>query len=139
MKIILVGMYNKPHKTPLCGSTKTGKLLNRVQRQVNNMIPNIPFLRTNLYNTEHFPPSYEEKQTLAWEWYSRIQPDYDDIIILLGHEVHKNFITTGLTTSNHPHPASQRSHEQMNNYVFNMTKDIVRLVYETQNEESFTS
>ncbi len=33
-RIIFVGLHNKPHRTPLCASTKTGKLIQKIIWQI---------------------------------------------------------------------------------------------------------
>ena len=91
MKIIFVGMHNKPGVMPLCTSTKSGKLI----RKIYNELPKeIGILKTNLYNIDYYPIQLE-KYNLALDWHHRINLEFDDIIILLGAEVHKG-INPGL-------------------------------------------
>ncbi len=121
MKIIFVGMHNKPNKEPLCSSTKSGKLIDRIIKKVKP----IRYLKTNLYNTEYYPPE-NSKERLAQDWINRYNPQPDDIIVLLGAEVHKHYIER-LKIKNVikiPHPASQRSHVDMKAYVTRAVKQI---------------
>ena len=111
MRIIFVGIYNKPNTKPLCKSTKTGKLLNRITEQIKCDT----ILKTNLYNVEYCPKEWREKQSLAIDWHKRVEPQSDDIIILLGAETHKWFLNTGFTIIKLAHPASKYSHESINN------------------------
>ena len=124
MRIILVGMHNKPGKMPLCSSTKTGKLLNRILLNFRDM----EIVKSNLYNID-FYPFHADKKELALDWHSRINPTVKDIIILLGAEVHKNFIEyLHLNTIKLAHPASKRSHESMDKYVVNAVEKIEKMI-----------
>jgi hypothetical protein len=87
MKVIFVGVHNKPDTNPLCIFTKTGKLLQRVIDQ----LPGVEFEKTNLLDIDHFPNDQDDTLMLARDWAYRISPDYDDIIILLGAIVQKWF------------------------------------------------
>lgn len=112
-RLIFVGMHNKPHITPLCLSTKSGKLINRI---INNF-DYIPCIKTNLYDIDYYPTK-EDKHVLALDWIDRVKPKENDIIILLGAEVHTNFIMNyDLAIIKIAHPASKRSHIEMADYV----------------------
>lgn len=115
-KVIFVGMHNKENKMPLCPSTKTGKLINQI---IHKITPELFSQRTNLYDIDYYPSSLNEsKFELALDWHERIQPTEDDIIVLLGAEVHENFIQKSLTKIiKVAHPASKRSHIEMNEYI----------------------
>ena len=124
MRIILVGMHNKPGKMPLCSSTKTGKLLNRILINFRGM----EIIKSNLYDID-FLPIYADKRELSIDWHNRINPTPKDIIILLGAEVHKNFIKyLHLNTIKLAHPASKRSHESMDDYVLNAVAEINKII-----------
>ena len=114
MRIIFVGMYNKPGKMPLCGSTKTGKLLKRIT----DKLPwDVGIMKTNLYDVEYYPSSSGEKRAFALEWHERINPLKNDIIILLGAEVHRNFVNRENIIIKLAHPSSMWSYEDMNEYI----------------------
>lgn len=120
MEIIFVGMHNKPNRMPLCASTKSGKLINRICK---GLPEDIKVLKTNLYDVDYFP--LKEKYELALDWHERINLDYDDIIILLGAEVHQNFnnIYNNIIIKL-AHPSSMWSHKNMNNYVLQAIEQI---------------
>lgn len=86
MRIIFVGTNNKVGKQPLCSSTRSGQVIDK-------LITNIQFecIKTNLYDTSEVPGKRGEKAILALDWYNRINPKATDIIILLGKEVANNF------------------------------------------------
>lgn len=118
-------MHNKINKIPLCNSTKSGKLINKI---INELKP-IECIKTNLYDVDYLPTNNEKKISLALDWHNRIEPKLNDIIVLLGAEVHKNYISN---LSNKiikiAHPSSKRSHEAMNEYVLNTTLKIKNIL-----------
>ncbi|MFA6571710.1 MAG: hypothetical protein WCT77_10820 [Bacteroidota bacterium] len=116
--IIFVGMHNKPNKAPLCSSTRSGKLIDKIINS-SDLAP-VECLKTNLYNIDYYPKNYQQKVELAFDWHNRIQYDFmNDIIVLLGAEVHEYFISTKLFNKiiKLAHPSSMRSHIEMNDYV----------------------
>jgi hypothetical protein len=122
--IIFVGMHNKKDKTPLCSSTKTGKLIDKI-------INELPYprltQRTNLYDIEYLPTDVDMKWYYALGWHYRIRPDDNDVIVLLGAEVHKHFLRKKLTSIiNVAHPASKRSTIEMFTYVKDVSELIIR-------------
>ena len=130
-RVIFVGMHNKPGaEEPLAPYTKTGKLLTRVVERIKKDYPNVKFLRTNLYDVDYYPDEHE-KANLAEEWHERIEvvPE-DDIIVLLGADVHKNFRSRfgSLNLFYYPHPASMRSHEQMDKFVRDLSLSIDAMI-----------
>lgn len=118
-RVIFVGMHNKPHKTPLCSSTKSGKLIDRIAK-------NFTHIKTNLYDVDYYPKGIEEKYQLSCDWLYRINPGENEVVVLLGREVHDNCVYEPLFKNviKIPHPSSQRSHEQMDAYVLQAIKKI---------------
>jgi len=120
MKIIFVGVHNKINTIPLCSSTKSGKLIDRIINELQKK----EIVKTNLYNKEYLPEQ-KDKSELAKDWYKRIKPDSKDIIVLLGAEVNKHFNNDkNLKTISLAHPSSIWSNKLMNEYVFNAVKEI---------------
>ena len=120
-RVIFVGMHNKPDILPLCQTTKSGKLIHRVVKELE-----CKSVLSNLYDVEQFPGPFE-KYALALDWHHRIDPAASDIIVLLGAEVHKNFISLSGYFSHilkYPHPSSRRSHKQMDEFVEKMVNEI---------------
>ena len=118
-KVIFVGLHNKPDKMPLCGSTKSGKLINRVVKEFD-----LPYQKTNMWDVDYYPTGDHEK--LSLEWYHRIEYSLrTDIIVLLGAKVLEKFIDMGFDhVLKFAHPSSKRSHVAMNEYVETMVKAI---------------
>jgi len=113
MRILFVGIHNKPYLKPLCSSTKTGKLVNRI---IENLPKGIEVVKTNLCNVDTFP-NQEDIVAHNDEWYWTYLPNYDDIIVLLGAFVHDNFRFDSDNIIKIAHPASKRSHNDMEEYV----------------------
>lgn len=115
MRVILVGLHNKPGMKPLDSKTKSGKLIDKI---ITHIPEGIEVIKTNLFNLNGIPHKdyfYKSRD----EWYNAYLPTSEDIIVLLGAMTHKNFIHNpqckGLIKI--AHPASMRSHEQMFKYV----------------------
>lgn len=106
-------MHNKVGEIPLCSSTKSGKLIDRIIEQ----FPNQVCLKTNLYATEYLPAIYDERYELAMDWVDRIEPSPIDIIVLLGAIVQADCLYTSDNIIKVKHPSSQRSHRDMDSYV----------------------
>ena len=126
MKLIFVGLHNKPDTNPLCRFTKTGKLLQRVI----NQLPEVDIEKTNLYDIDHYPSNSGDRHQMSIDWYWRVLPCPDDVIILLGAEVHKFFKydkCKECSVLKYAHPASMRSHEAMNSYVNKMIIEITSM------------
>lgn len=122
MRVIFVGVHNKTGLSPLCSTTKSGKLIDRIISSIE-----CECVKTNLYNIEVLPPTKKAKFKMAQDWHFRILPSYDDIIVLLGGEVFKNFIED---EENTPivlhHPASVWSNEKKNKYVESAVEKITQ-------------
>jgi len=113
-------MHNKPHKIPLCSSTKTGKLIDRV---ISNF-SKTDCIKSNLWDVDTYPHG-RDMYPLSLEWHDRIEYGKDDIIILLGQVVHENFIDISINKIiKVAHPSSKRSHIDMDKYVTDVVNKI---------------
>lgn len=120
MRVIFVGMHNKIDTMPLCSSTKSGKLIDRVAMAVG-----CRWIKTNLYDVDYCPITYVEKAELARDWHYKTDWATRDIVVLLGKEVHENFIdSSGITILKFAHPASKWTHASMDEYVKKMSEAI---------------
>jgi hypothetical protein len=113
MRIIFVGLHNKPGKIPLCGSTKSGKLINRIisEGHFKNAI------KTNLYDVEYWPMQTDERVELEMNFLDRVQPTKTDLLIFLGAATHDRIPPHSSLEIKIAHPASKRSHIDMHQYV----------------------
>jgi len=122
MKVFFVGVHNKPNTPPLCSSTKSGKLIDRIIELLD--CKNV--IKTNLYDTETMP-NVENKHQLASDWVFKYQPNYKDVIILLGGEVKKSYIRTVGRVIDIPHPAKFMTYSERLAYINDTAKEINKL------------
>jgi hypothetical protein len=129
MKVFFVGLHNKPHKTPLCSSTKSGKLIDRIINQVfnRNGVDGAKWVKTNLFDVDFYPTNDDENWGRATEWWERNKDvEETDLIVLLGAAVHRDFVNCPYHVHilEVAHPASKRSHVDMNEYVYDVSAKI---------------
>jgi hypothetical protein len=126
MRIIFVGVHNKPGMKPLDSKTRSGNIIDKI---IESLPEGIEVLKTNLFIADEVPRK-ELFISFNEEWYWTYLPNFDDIIILLGAIVHKEFIyTLGLKIIKLAHPASMLHHktkEQTDVYV----KDAIQKITE---------
>lgn len=134
--VIFVGYHNKEGKTPLCSSTKSGKVIDSIISGCS--LTN--FKKTNLFDTES-EPSESEKYNTRRDWLFRVDFNKGDIIVLLGAQVHSHFPISGAVSAGGvkiiklAHPASifyktkasqekyiQDSITEINKRISNVTK-----------------
>jgi len=116
MRIIFVGLHNKPYMAPLDSGTKTGKLVDRI---INELPKNIEIVKSNILNTDEMV-SLNKIYKYVYEWYWTYLPVNDDIIVLLGgmtQNIYKKNVRSVGNIIRVAHPASMRSHIRMNEYV----------------------
>lgn len=115
-------MHNKPFKTPLCSSTKSGKLVDKIGKGFN-------VLKSNIYDVDYYPKTKDEKFELAKDWQDRVKLMYCDVIVLLGAEVHDNFLLPKISVKvlKIAHPSSMWSHKQMDDYVKSTREKIIHI------------
>lgn len=121
-RVIFVGMHNKPGMKPLDSRTKSGKLIDRIGDRLR--YKGMEVLKTNLYDVDYYPVTHEEKQILAFNWIERVSLFKEDIIVLLGAEVHNNFPPLPVVKIKAAHPSSKRSHVEMDAYVIDVVGKI---------------
>lgn len=125
MRIIFVGIHNKPNMKPLDILTKTGKLINRIIKELNT---DIEIVKTNLFDVDFIPDDFYPRE-LSNVWYWTHLPTDEDVIVLLGAMTHNNFNFEGLQVIKVAHPASKRSHVQMDQYVRETSEKIHSLIH----------
>ena len=115
MRIIFVGIHNKPFLKPLDSSTKTGKLIDRI---IKKLPADFEIVKSNIIDNDGpVPPN--QILDYANEWYWNIEPQDNDVIVLLGvdvQKIHKNLRQVG-NLIKVAHPAYKKSHIAMNEYV----------------------
>lgn len=111
-------MHNKPGMKPLDGKTKSGKIIDLI-------IKELPFkcAKTNLCEVDYMPIDYFEIEYHNVLWGIKYEPSQNDIIVLLGNWVHKNFWSAQkLNIIKLAHPASCFGHVNKEKYVLNAIK-----------------
>ncbi len=119
MKIIFVGLHNKPNKTPLDSSTRSGKLIDRIINE-----GGFDAGKTNLFDVDAMPIIDNDKARLLKIFQHRNRLNKSKLFILLGNDVNKYFPQHFFRFISIYHPASRRSHQQMNDYVKDAIKKI---------------
>lgn len=119
MRVIFVGIHQKPYKQPLDSSTKTGKIIDEV---IGKLKTNVVVRKTNLYDQDHMPDTIYEKIHLAKEWHDKNQVELFDVVVLLGKEVQENYLQYGEYTICVNHPAS--IYTGKNKYIQNLAESI---------------
>lgn len=109
MKVIFVGMHNKPGMEPLDSKTKSGKLIDRVIEG----LPDVECVKTNLYDSFHWPENFEDGDLMLW--WIRVNADPKDIIVTLGESIHRRF--KKLITIKLGHPSAIWSNDAKVEYV----------------------
>lgn len=122
-RVVFVGLHNKPNMKPLDSKTKSGKLIDRIGERCRRHGMNV--LKTNLYDVNYLPEG-KEKGELAFDWIERVELFEYDIVVLLGAMVHHDFPNLTLPRLlKVAHPASKRSHVDMDEYVESTFKKIL--------------
>ncbi len=119
MKVIFVGMHNKPNMTALDSRTTTGKIIDRIiEKTPTNCI------KSNLCDIDYLPKDKELIKTLNLNWHKQNKPDKNTIIILLGHWVQKNFLLQKIKIINLKHPAAIFGTKNKEQYIQDALKKI---------------
>lgn len=111
MRVIFVGMNNKPGLAPLCSSTRSGKLIDRV---IKELPPGTEVTKSNLWDLDHWPSLYNCFNT---EWITRTQYYPGDIVVTLGESVRKAFVKSRIPFTHIGHPSAVWSHERQDDYI----------------------
>lgn len=115
MRIVFVGMNNKPGMQPLDSKTRSGKLIDRVIAELQHKLKlfESDFLKTNLYDSTEWPKDFSQSDCM--EWWVRVNAEPTDIIITLGESVYLRF--KKLNPIKLGHPSSVWSHENQKLYI----------------------
>lgn len=128
MKVIFVGMHNKPGMAPLDSRTWSGKVIDEVIAG----LPGIDCLKTNLSDTDYLPDSFGYNQ--AKDWLKKAQVAPGDCIVLLGKWVQQRFwlsiLPERISIVSCAHPSSPLARSKRAIYV----ATIVRKIQETNGQ-----
>jgi len=98
MKVIFVGIHNKPGFKPLDSSTKSGKLIDGI---ITSLPDSVVCIKTNFYDRCHLPEPSKYDNKL---WAERVGFNEDDLVIRLGQEVQKRMSGSGCRSIDLVHP-----------------------------------
>ena len=134
MKVIFVGMHNKPEMKPLDSKTKTGKVVDRIIAGLNGF----ECQKSNLFEMDYHPEEKKEIWAANLHWNEKYQPSSDDIIVLLGSWVHKEFLLTNANIIKVGHPAGffYRSNKNTDEYVISVISKITKATKKINNDLS---
>lgn len=125
MKVIFVGIHNKPGMSPLDSRTKSGILIDRCIRALRP----IECVKTNLFDIDYLPVS-SNRNIHVFYWLSHINPKAEDVVVLLGNVVHRAYQDSIYIKRNIimvKHPSSIWSREKKDQYVENIVDEINQL------------
>lgn len=114
MRVVFVGMHNKPGMKPLDSKTRSGKLIDRVIKAMKDEGLNCEYLKTNLYNLDHWP---KHNLSQTFEWAQRVEYNGNDIVLTLGQCVYDVFKYSNIEFIKLGHPSACWSHEKQSEYI----------------------
>jgi hypothetical protein len=123
-RVIYVGVHNKPGKPPLCSTTRSGKLIDRIIKS----LPEYEHLKSNMFDVEMTSAEFQNfpHDSFNYEWASRV--DYSrehDIVVALGANICKLFTYSTIDRFiRNGHPSSPWSNVEKDNYVIKTAEKI---------------
>jgi hypothetical protein len=109
-RIFFVGIHNKPGLPPLCSTTRSGKLIDRIIAKV----VGAEIIKTNLYECEYMPPIDPHA---AQKWATRVGWKRGDTVFALGAITQHGFRHSGIAIIPLGHPSGVWSKDKQNEYV----------------------
>jgi len=123
-RIIFVGMNNKEGRQPLCSSTRSGKLIDKV---IAALGPGYECVKTNLYDIDTWP----EKIYFPHDWVIRSNYlEKGGTIVGLGESVHNVFHRYGYRFVKVAHPATRSGGITHSTYIERAVKRIKEFRHE---------
>lgn len=125
MRIFFVGIHNKKGMKPLDSKTMTGKVINKIIVGLKGY----EVVKTNMCEVEYFP---KDKNVINEEinlWYDKYEPDFGDIVVMLGAWVRENFVGKfGLTYISLTHPSGIDGTKNKDEYIEKAIKMIQKKI-----------
>lgn len=125
MRVIFIGMHNKPGLQPLCSSTRSGKVIDQIIERVP-----VACVKANLIDGDCIPDDFDP-QANAELFMHCMLIGCDDILVLLGRFVweHSKGIGGGAKVEIY-HPAYPKSQQAKDKYVLEALSKIAPLIME---------
>ena len=125
-------MNNKPGKSPLDPSTRTGKVISRIMEAIGN--PALSFERSNLFDLDFFPHTgkLDHDVRSVQIWADRVgYKGTGDIVVTLGHCVNEVFRKAKVVPSiKVGHPSGVWSNEAKRVYITRVAQLVNHEFYE---------
>lgn len=119
-------MNNKPGLAPLCSSTRSGKMIDRVIK-VLKTANEFTFEKSNLYDLDYWPE--EDQSPGVYQWAQRVEFTTDDIVVTLGSAVNDRFRKWSHLYVSIGHPAMHGGiHRDADSYVARAVAKILEFV-----------
>lgn len=127
MRIIFVGIHNKPGMQPLDSKTKSGKIIDEIIKLLHNI--DIECIKINLYDCDYHPTNYIVQLNYQIDWLRKLKPQKYDLVVLLGklvkNEIDYDFVRNHLSIR---HPASLFSPSQTKYFIENTANTINSII-----------
>lgn len=123
MRIIFVGIHNKPGMKPLDSKTKSGKLIDAI---IDLLGDDVECVKSNLFNSDSLPPE-EAFEAGFRDWVNRIDWNSNDIVVCLGELVSDQLYHRLVQTLKLPHPSRMWSAQSQIDYINNAVVEILQL------------
>lgn len=110
MRIIFVGIHNKPSMAPLDSRTNSGRKVDGASAQIKAVWPGVEVVKSNYFDRDDLPVAYDCYSKYNFkQWADRVNFDQlHDIAIPLGAIVHNEFVRgapKGFLFKQVPHPS----------------------------------
>lgn len=127
-KVFFIGVHNKPGLTPLCSSTRSGKVIDRIIEKVNAKC-----YKTNFIDDTSRPPKLSPLEMVKFglDWIFRTQYKGGDAVVFLGKWVQEYFphwLLMGSNIVEVNHPAYPKSKEAIEDYIQDTADQINKIV-----------
>lgn len=121
MRIIFVGVHNKPGLKPLDSASLSGKTIDQVIARLTEF----ECVKTNLFDVDYMPLP-DEIQELKMDFYDRVNISHDDVVVLLGGIVQKHLGNElACTVIKAAHPSLQFAKVKRPDYVKRLYEQIL--------------
>lgn len=116
MRVIFVGVHNKPGMYPLDSRTMTGRVIDRIIKELPD---GYHCIKSNVFNIDYWPQNQTDELNRQWveNWKERMDYKPTDIVVTLGHCVNGIFRKTKTPSIKVWHPASVWSTKGKEEYI----------------------
>jgi hypothetical protein len=125
MKIVFVGLHNKPGLPPLCSTTKTGKIIDIICSHFNG----VEFEKKNIFPVEYLPGFYEREKLI-----DQFEIEENTFYIGLGKITADSLdgLTSNSNSFYHPSYVLRKGNKYKKEYIWNVVNFIELLLLRNQ-------